>query len=125
LWHEPCNGDGHNKSGKQDTGRRGRGEREITLKREITRNEFEKETKTMRNMKRLMAVAILMVVASMGAQTAMANDGILVTDNNFTGILVTDSHKDGILLSDKATGNTWDSILGVIINGLTGILVTD
>lgn len=83
----------------------------------------------MRNMKRLMAVAILTVVASIGAQTAMANDGILVTDNNLTGILVTDSHRDGILLSDKTssvtTGTQWDSIIGVIINGLTGILVTD
>lgn len=82
----------------------------------------------MRNMKRLMAVAMLAVVATLGAQTAMANDGVLLSDSHKDGVLLSDNHKDGVLLSDKGStkiGNEWDSVLSVIINGLTGVLLSD
>ena len=92
----------------------------------------------MRNLKRLMAVAMLAIVATLGAQTAMAKDGILITDKDGIlvtdkdGILVTDkdgilvTDKDGILVTDKnMVGNEWDALVNTIINGLTGVLLSD
>ena len=74
----------------------------------------------MRSLKRMIAVAMLAVFATLGAQTAMANDGILVSD----------SHRDGILVSDIQAGNTtstvtmWD-ILSTVINVANGVLLSD
>jgi hypothetical protein len=78
----------------------------------------------MRSIKRMIAVTMLAMVATMGAQTAMANNGILVTDNHRDGILVTD--KDGVLLSDKSiTQFETSDIVTTILNSLTGILLSD
>ena len=52
----------------------------------------------MRNMKRMIAVAMLAVFATLGAQTAMATDGVLISDRS--GVLISDNAKDGVLLSD-------------------------
>jgi len=84
----------------------------------------------MRSLKRMIAVAMLAVFATLGAQTAMANDGILVSDSHRDGILVTDSHRDGILVSDIQAGNTtstvtmWD-IIGTVLNMANGVLLSD
>ena len=77
----------------------------------------------MRRIKKMMAVLMLAVVASLGAQTAFA--GVTVSDRN--GVTVSD--RDGIYLSDrqdntKQSGQAWD-IAVVVINGLTGILLSD
>ena len=79
----------------------------------------------MRSIKRIMAVAMLAMIATLGAQTAKA-DGVLLSDKS--GILVSDSHRDGVLLSDKQSTNTsFDSadIINAIINSLTGVLLSD
>jgi hypothetical protein len=76
----------------------------------------------MRSLKRMIAVAMLAVVATLGAQTAKA-DGVLLSDRN--GILVTDK-TDGVLLSDKQSSDTtMDSVINTILNSLTGILLSD
>ena len=78
----------------------------------------------MRNMKRLMAVAMLAVVASLGAQTAMA-DGVLLSDTHRDGVLLSDTHKDGVLLSDKqASISQWD-IVSVALRIVNGVLLSD
>ena len=77
----------------------------------------------MRNMKRMIAVAMLAVFATLGAQTVKA-DGVLLSDRN--GILVTDQNKtDGVLLSDKQNGTTVDDVINAILNSLTGVLIAD
>lgn len=75
----------------------------------------------MRNMKRMIAVAMLAVFATIGAQTAKA-DGVLLSDRS--GVLLSD--KDGVLLSDKtASSSTMDDVISTILNSLTGVLLSD
>ena len=68
----------------------------------------------------MIAVAMLAVFATLGAQTATANNGILVSD----------SHRDGILVSDIQPGNPastvtmWD-IISTVLNTANGILLSD
>lgn len=71
----------------------------------------------MRNMKRLMAVAMLAVFATMGAQTAKA-DGVLLSDN----------HRDGVLLSDKQASIKYATeldIVSVLLRTVNGVLLSD
>lgn len=75
----------------------------------------------MRNIKRMIAVAMLAIFATLGAQTAKA-DGVLLSDRS--GILVTD--KDGVLLSDKSKldVNAWD-VVSVALRMVNGVLLSD
>lgn len=69
----------------------------------------------MRRIKKMMAVLTLAVMASLGAQTAFA--GVYLSDRN------------GILLSDKTDATKTDNlaldVVVVVVNGLTGILLSD
>ena len=77
----------------------------------------------MRNMKRMIAVAMLAMFVTMGAQTANA-DGVLLSDRS--GVLLSD--KDGVLLSDKQKSelnvSTWD-IVSVALRMVNGVLLSD
>jgi hypothetical protein len=76
----------------------------------------------MRRIKKMMAVLMLAVVASLGAQTAFA--GVTVSDRS--GVTVSD--RNGILLSDKAATKADDltmDIIVVVVNSLTGIYLSD
>ena len=77
----------------------------------------------MRRIKKIMAVLMLGVVASLGAQTAFA--GVTVSDRS--GVTVSD--RDGIYLSDKTDPTktddlAWDVVI-VVVNSMTGILLSD
>lgn len=80
----------------------------------------------MRNMKRMIAVAMLAVFATLGAQTAMATDGVLISDRS--GVLISDNAKDGVLLSDKVETkydvSTYD-IVSVVLRMVDGVLLSD
>ena len=87
----------------------------------------------MRRIKRMMAVLMLAAVATLSAQTAFA--GVIVGDDHKEGVILTDkqgvllSDKDGVLVGDrrtdtKATSGAWDVVV-VVINGLTGVILTD
>lgn len=78
----------------------------------------------MRNMKRMIAVAMLAVFATMGAQTAMATEGVLLSDRS--GVLLSDNAKDGVLLSDKTKldVSNWD-IVSVALRMVNGVLLSD
>jgi hypothetical protein len=76
----------------------------------------------MRNIKRMIAVAMLAVFATMGAQTAKA-DGVLLSDRS--GVVIADSSKnDGVLLSDKSSVTSWD-IVSVALRMVNGIYLSD
>jgi hypothetical protein len=77
-------------------------------------------------MKRMIAIAMLAVFATMGAQTAKA-DGVLLSDK--TGVLLSDHSKnDGVLLSDKAQSITtisdWD-VVSILLRTVNGVLLSD
>ena len=80
----------------------------------------------MRNMKRMIAVAMLAVFATLGAQTAMATDGVLISDRS--GVLISDNAKDGVLLSDKVETkydvSAYD-IVSVVLRMVDGVLLSD
>lgn len=81
----------------------------------------------MRNMKRMIAIAMLAVFATMGAQTAKA-DGVLLSDKT-DGVLLSDHAKnDGVLLSDKAQSITtisdWD-VVSILLRTVNGVLLSD
>ena len=77
----------------------------------------------MRRIKRMMTVLVLVVVASLSAQTAFA--GILLSDK--TGVTVSD--KNGVTVSDKTdaslSAEAWDILVEVVLSGLTGVTVSD
>jgi hypothetical protein len=77
-------------------------------------------------MKRMIAVAMLAVFATLGAQTAMATDGVLISDRS--GVLISDNAKDGVLLSDKVETkydvSTYD-IVSVVLRMVDGVLLSD
>lgn len=72
----------------------------------------------MRTMKRMAAITMLAVVATLGAQTAKA-DGVLVSERN--GVLV--SEKGGVILSDKISSPSWDIVIDVM-RTLGGIVIS-
>jgi hypothetical protein len=65
-------------------------------------------------MKRMMAITMLAVIASLGSQTAFASSGVLLSD------------RDGVLLSDKSKDVKTPSMINIIVVYMkTGVLLSD
>lgn len=77
----------------------------------------------MRSMKRMIAVAMLAIFATLGAQTAMATEGVLLSDRS--GVLLSDNAKDGVLLSDKQEVKSAMDLIDVALRMLDGVLLSD